>query len=68
LHVHGLRSSRKQIAELIGVAPETTSVWKRHAQWQNGSAAPRSTTRCSPTASAVILAVAINAVAGLLGG
>jgi hypothetical protein len=26
--------SRKQIAELIGVAPETISVWKRHPQWQ----------------------------------
>jgi DNA-binding CsgD family transcriptional regulator len=26
--------SRKEIAVLIGVAPETISVWKRHPQWQ----------------------------------
>jgi transposase-like protein len=26
--------SRKEIAALIGVAPETISVWKRHRQWQ----------------------------------
>jgi transposase len=26
--------SRKEIAPLIGVAPETVSVWKRHRQWQ----------------------------------
>jgi len=32
LHTQG--HSRKQIAELIGVAPETISVWKRHSQWQ----------------------------------
>ena len=32
LHTQG--HSRKQIAELIGVAPETISVWKRHPQWQ----------------------------------
>ena len=32
LHTQG--DSRKQIAELIGVAPETISVWKRHPQWQ----------------------------------
>jgi transposase-like protein len=32
LHTQGY--SRKQIAELIGVAPETISVWKRHPQWQ----------------------------------
>ena len=32
LHAQG--HSRKQIAELIGVAPETISVWKRHPQWQ----------------------------------
>jgi transposase-like protein len=31
LHTQG--HSRKQIAELIGVAPETISVWKRHPQW-----------------------------------
>jgi hypothetical protein len=32
--VHPTGHSRKQIAELIGVAPETISVWKRHPQWQ----------------------------------
>jgi transposase-like protein len=32
LHTQG--HSRKQIAELIGVAPETISVWKRHPHWQ----------------------------------
>ena len=32
LHTQG--RSRKHIAELIGVAPETISVWKRHPQWQ----------------------------------
>lgn len=32
LHTQG--HSRKQIAELTGVAPETISVWKRHPQWQ----------------------------------
>lgn len=26
--------SRKEIAVIIGVAPETISVWKRHRQWQ----------------------------------
>src|SRR6266851_7133913 len=26
--------SRKETAEIIGVAPETVSVWKRHPQWQ----------------------------------
>jgi predicted transcriptional regulator len=26
--------SRKEIAVLIGVAPETISVWKRHPQWR----------------------------------
>jgi predicted transcriptional regulator len=26
--------SRKEIAALIGVAPETVSVWKRHPQWR----------------------------------
>jgi transposase len=26
--------SRKEIGALIGVAPETVSVWKRHPQWQ----------------------------------
>jgi DNA-binding CsgD family transcriptional regulator len=26
--------SRKEIAALIGVAPETISVWKRHPQWR----------------------------------
>jgi len=26
--------SRKEIAAIIGVAPETISVWKRHPQWQ----------------------------------
>jgi transposase-like protein len=33
LHAQGY--SRKQIAELIGVAPETISVWKRHPHWQH---------------------------------
>jgi transposase-like protein len=32
LHTQG--HSRKQIAELIGVAPETISVWRRHPHWQ----------------------------------
>ena len=32
--LHSQGHSRKQIAELIGVAPETISVWKRHPQWQ----------------------------------
>ena len=32
MHAHG--HSRKQIAAMIGVAPETISVWKRHPQWQ----------------------------------
>ena len=32
LQAHG--HSRKQTAALIGVAPETISVWKRHPQWQ----------------------------------
>jgi transposase len=32
LHAQG--HSRQQIAELIGVAPETISVWKRHPHWQ----------------------------------
>jgi transposase-like protein len=31
---HTQGHSRKQIAELIGVAPETISVWKRHPHWQ----------------------------------
>jgi hypothetical protein len=26
--------SRKETAEIVGVAPETISVWKRHPQWQ----------------------------------
>ena len=26
--------SRKETAEMMGVAPETVSVWKRHPQWQ----------------------------------
>ena len=26
--------SRKEIAAIIGVEPETVSVWKRHPQWQ----------------------------------
>jgi len=26
--------SRKEIAALVGVAPETVSVWKRHPQWR----------------------------------
>src|SRR5712691_5983109 len=32
LHAHG--HSRKETAAIIGVAPETVSVWKRHPQWQ----------------------------------
>jgi hypothetical protein len=32
LQAHG--HSRKETAELVGVAPETISVWKRHPQWQ----------------------------------
>ena len=32
LHAHG--HSRKETAEIVGVAPETVSVWKRHPQWQ----------------------------------
>ena len=32
LQAHG--HSRKETAEIIGVAPETISVWKRHPQWQ----------------------------------
>jgi hypothetical protein len=32
LQAHG--HSRTEIAALIGVAPETISVWKRHPQWQ----------------------------------
>ena len=32
LQAHG--HSRKETAEIIGVAPETVSVWKRHPQWQ----------------------------------
>jgi hypothetical protein len=32
LHAHG--HSRKETAEIVGVAPETISVWKRHPQWQ----------------------------------
>src|SRR5215218_4072675 len=32
LHAHGY--SRKETAEVMGVAPETVSVWKRHPQWQ----------------------------------
>jgi hypothetical protein len=26
--------SREETAEIVGVAPETISVWKRHPQWQ----------------------------------
>ncbi len=26
--------SRKETAEIVGVAPETISVWKRHPQWR----------------------------------
>jgi hypothetical protein len=32
LQAHG--HSRKETAAIIGVAPETISVWKRHPQWQ----------------------------------
>ena len=32
LQAHG--RSRKETAEIVGVAPETISVWKRHPQWQ----------------------------------
>ena len=32
LQAHG--HSRKETAEILGVAPETISVWKRHPQWQ----------------------------------
>jgi len=32
LQAHG--HSRKETAEILGVAPETVSVWKRHPQWQ----------------------------------
>jgi transposase len=32
LQAHG--HSRKETAAIIGVAPETVSVWKRHPQWQ----------------------------------
>src|SRR6266508_2484835 len=32
LQAHG--HSRKEAAEILGVAPETISVWKRHPQWQ----------------------------------
>jgi len=32
LHEHG--HSRKEIAEIVGVAPEMVSVYKRHPQWQ----------------------------------
>jgi uncharacterized protein YjcR len=32
LQAHG--HSRREIAPLIGVAPETISVWRRHPQWQ----------------------------------
>jgi hypothetical protein len=32
LQAHG--HSRKETADIIGVAPETISVWKRHPQWQ----------------------------------
>ena len=32
MQAHG--RSRKETAEIIGVAPETISVWKRHPQWQ----------------------------------
>jgi hypothetical protein len=32
LQAHG--RSRKETAAIIGVAPETISVWKRHPQWQ----------------------------------
>jgi hypothetical protein len=32
LQAHG--HSRKETAEILGVAPETISVWKRHPHWQ----------------------------------
>jgi len=32
LHAHG--HSRKETATIVGVRPETISVWKRHPQWQ----------------------------------
>jgi hypothetical protein len=32
LHAHG--HSRKETAAIVGVRPETISVWKRHPQWQ----------------------------------
>jgi uncharacterized protein YjcR len=32
LQAHG--HSRKETAAIIGVAPETISVWKRHPQWR----------------------------------
>jgi len=32
LQAHG--HSRKETAEIVGRAPETISVWKRHPQWQ----------------------------------
>ena len=32
MQAHG--HSRKETAEIVGVAPETVSVWKRHPQWQ----------------------------------
>ena len=32
LQAHG--HSRKETATIVGVAPETISVWKRHPQWQ----------------------------------
>ena len=32
LHAHG--RSRKETARIVGVRPETISVWKRHPQWQ----------------------------------
>jgi hypothetical protein len=32
LRAHG--HSRKETAAIVGVAPETISVWKRHPQWQ----------------------------------
>ena len=32
MRAHG--HSRKETAAIVGVAPETISVWKRHPQWQ----------------------------------
>jgi hypothetical protein len=32
LQAHG--HSRRETAAIVGVAPETVSVWKRHPQWQ----------------------------------